>query len=384
MVTPLHGESKPTPSDRTYRRAVLSTRRTPPPLLIDAIGRVRAGLGFLHRSTAPGNIALFELAQGAWVTQALYAAVTLRIADHLGGGPLSADEVARRVGADPKATYRLMRALASKGVFGLCRDGRFTLTPLGRALRWGDEGSMAPMIALVGSREHWEHWGRLTDAVRTGDTAAEQIRGMPMFDYLETNPGYAKVFHDAMTGVSHLAIDAAVPVYDFSDRRRIVDVGGGHGALLAAVLRRTPAATGVLFDLPSVVAGAAAVLGPAGVTSRCTTTGGSFFASVPAGGDAYLLKTVIHDWDDERALTILRNVRDAITSDGRLLLFEMVLPDGAPPHPGLLLDLEMLVHAGGRERTAGEYSELLAHAGFRQTRVIPTAGPMSIVEGVPD
>lgn len=351
--------------------------------LINGIGRVRSALGFVHRATVPGNIALLELSQGAWVTQALYAAATLRFADHLADGPLSADDVARRAGSDPGATFRVLRALASKGVFRMRRDGRFSLTPLGRALRWDDAGTMAPMIAMVGSTEHWEHWGHLVDAVRTGDTAAEAVRGMPMFDYLETNPEYAARFNDAMTGVSKIAITAAVPAYDFSAHRRIVDVGGGHGALLAAVLRSAPAAEGVLFDLPSVAAGAAPVLSAAGVSERCAITGGSFFEAVPGGGDAYLLKTIIHDWDDEKALAILRQVRSAITADGRLLLFEMVLPEGAPPHPGLFLDLEMLVHAGGRERTADEYSSLLARAGFRALRIIPTAGPMSIVEAVP-
>lgn len=359
------------------------TPKAPPLWLINGVGRVRAALGFLHRATVPGNIALLELAQGAWVTQALYASVSLRFADQLSDGPLSAVDVARRAGSDPGATYRVMRALASKGVFTLRRDGRFALTPVGRALRWDDEGSMAPMIAMVGCADHWEHWGHLVDAVRTGETAAEALRGMPMFDYLEAHPEYAAVFNNAMTGVSKMAITGVVPAYDYTVHRRIVDVGGGHGALLAAVLQAAPDAEGVLFDLPSVAAGARPLLEAAGLAGRCTVTGGSFFEAVPEGGDAYMMKTIIHDWNDERSLTILRHIRSAITADGRLLLFEMVLPDGAPPHPGLLLDLEMLVHAGGRERTAGEYAKLLAGAGFRQLRVIPTSGPMSIVEAVP-
>lgn len=357
--------------------------RTPPPWLIDGIGRVRAMLGLVHRSTVPANVALFEVTQGAWLTQALYVATKLRIADELASGPQHAEEVARRVGSDPGATYRLMRALAGHGVLKLRRDGRFALAPIGKALRWDAEGSMAPMIAMVGSPEHWEHWGHLLDAVKTGDTAAENVRGMPMFDYLETNPGYAKTFNDAMTGVSMLAIQTAVPEYDFTDRQLIIDVGGGHGALLAAVMQSAPQARGVLFDLPSVVEGAASVLEPAGVAARCRVTGGSFFESVPEGGDAYLLKAIIHDWADETALSILSHVREAMASDGKLLLFELVLPEGARPHLGLLLDLEMLIHVGGRERTASEYAELLSRAGFRQTQVIPTAGPMSIVEAVP-
>lgn len=359
------------------------TSKTPPAWLLEGVARLRAGLGFLHRSTVPANVALLELAFGAWVTQALYAAVELRIADALSAGPRSADEVARSVGADPAATFRLMRALASEGVFTLRRDGRFALAPMGRTLRWDAADSMAPMIAMVGRPEHWSHWSDLLHSVRTGATAVQKQRGTSMFEYLDTNPDYAAAFNDAMTGVSSLAIEAAVPAYDFTDRRVIVDVGGGHGALLAAVLNAAPDARGVLFDLPSVVPGAAAALDAAGVGHRSTALGGSFFESVPEGGDAYLLKTVIHDWSDDQSREILRNVRAAIAPNGKLLLMELVLPAGAPPHPGMLLDLEMLVHAGGRERTAAEYAALLASAGFHQHRVIPTAGPMSIVEAVP-
>jgi hypothetical protein len=331
----------------------------------------------------PANIALLEITQGAWLTQALYVAAELGIADELRDRPRPAADVASAVGADPGATYRVMRALAANGLLKLHRDGRFSLTRVGQALRSDYDGSMAPMIKMVGHPSHWEHWGNLLHSVRTGEPAAEKVRGMPVFDYLETQPEYAKVFNDAMTGVSTMAIDGAVPAYDFSAHKLIVDVGGGHGALLAAVLATAPEAHGVLFDLPSVIDGAGAELDRAGVSHRCTKTGGSFFESVPDGGDAYLMKTIIHDWDDEKSLTILRNIRTAIDPNGRLLLFELVLPEGAPPHPGMLLDLEMLVHPGGCERTASEYRDLLSHAGFRMTRVIGTAGPMSIVEAVP-
>jgi SAM-dependent methyltransferase len=346
------------------------------------IGRVRRVLDVASRSAVPANVALLELAQGAWLTQAIYAATKLGIADELRDGPRSADDVAKRVGADPDATYRLMRALASNGVLTL-RRGRFRLTRVGQALRSDRDGSMAPFMALIGSPEHWEHWGALLHSVRTGDTAVEKLRGTSIFEYLDTRPEYAAIFNDAMTGVSRMAIDMAVPLYDFTDRKLIVDVGGGHGALLAAVLAKAPQSQGVLFDLPSVILGAGAFLDAAAVSERCTLTGGSFFEAVPDGADAYLLKTVIHDWDDEQSLTILRNIRTAIAPDGKLLLMELLLPEGAPPHPGMLLDLEMLVHAGGRERTASEYADLLARAGFRQTRIIPTAGPLSLVEAVP-
>jgi hypothetical protein len=242
---------------------------------------------------------------------------------------------------------------------------------------------MAPMVEFIGHPKHWEDWGELLYAVRTGNVAAEKLRGMPFFDYLETDPDLAEAFNRAMTGVSEMAIENLMAAYDFSDSKVIVDVGGGHGALLAAVLRQARDARGVLFDLPSVIANAGPVLDAAGVTTRCTVIGGSFFESVPDGGDAYLLKTVVHDWDEDSALRILRNVRSVIAPVGKLLLIEMVLPEGTPWHLGMLLDLEMLVSVGGRERTASEYADLLLRAGFRQTRVIPTAGPVSIIEAVP-
>ena len=359
------------------------TRKPPPPWLINGIGHVRVGLHRLHRSTVPADLALFEIAQGAWLTQALYVTTKLGIADALADGPLRADDVARRVGSDPDATFRLMRALASASMLKQRRDGRFALTRVGQKLRSDVPGTMAPMIQFIGHPHHWADWGSLLYSVRTGKPAADELRGMPFFDYLETDPEFAAVFNDAMTGVSSMAIENLPPAYDFSDRKLIVDVGGGHGALLGAVLRNAPQALGVLFDLPSVVANAGPVLDAAGVSSRCTVTAVSFFESVPDGGDAYLLKTIIHDWAEDDALSILRNIRTAIASDGKLLLLEMVLPEGTPPHPGMLLDLEMLVAAGGRERTAAEYSELLSRAGFRQSRVIPTASPMSVVEAFP-
>jgi O-methyltransferase domain/Dimerisation domain len=357
--------------------------KTPPAAVLSSVNWFRSVLDRLHKATAPSHIAMLERGLGSWFTAALHAAVQLGIADELTDGPRSADEVARRVGTHPEATYRLMRTLASRSVFKLRRDGRFELTRLGRALRSDDPESMAPMLTFVGSRQHWEHWGHLLHSVRTGRTAVEGLRGAEIFDYLDTDPEFAEVFNDAMTGASRAVLENAVPAYDFSDCRLIVDVGGGQGGLLAAVLNRAPQAGGVLFDRPSVVASAESVLAPAGVWDRCAAVGGSFFESVPAGGDTYLLKAIVHDWDDPQAVAILRNVRAAIADGGRVLLWEMVLPDGAPNNLGFLLDLEMLVSAGGRERTAAQYAGLLSDAGFRLTRVVPTASPLSIIEAVP-
>ena len=363
--------------------AVASSPKAPPAWLLNGIGRLRSGLGLLRQSTVPANVAALEMIQGAWLTQAMYVASKLGIFDVLATGAATADDIANRVQAHPAATYRLMRALAANAILKQGRDGRFTLTRTGQALRSDAPGSMAPMLQFVGHPKHWEHWGQLLYSVRTGKTSAEMLRGMPIFEYFETDPDLAETFNNAMTGVSAMAIETLMPAYDFRRFGTIVDVGGGHGALLAAVLTQAGNARGVLFDLPSVAAGADPVLAAAGVSDRCTVIGGSFFEAVPEGGDIYLLKTIIHDWDEDSALAILRNVRAAMAPDGTLALIELVLPEGAPAHPGMLIDLEMLVAAGGRERTAAQYAELLGRAGFRQTRVVPTAGPMSLVEAVP-
>ncbi len=352
--------------------------KTPPAAVLNAVNAFRGGLQRLRQATVPASVAVMELGFGGWLTQALVAAVRLGVADALSDGPLTADEVAHRVGTDPRATYRLMRALASNSVLKLRRDGRFALTRTGRALVSDNPASVAPMVAFVGHAAHREHWSNLEHSVRTGETAVSKVRGMSFFEYTDTDPELAQVFNDAMTGASSVAIESAVPAYDFSSSKLIVDVGGGHGALLAAVLRQAPDTRGVLFDLPQVVAGAGATV--ADVASRCDIQGGSFFESVPAGGDTYLLKTVIHDWDDEQSCAILRNVRAAIAPGGKVLLFEMVLPEGAPNHLGLVLDLEMLVAAGGQERTRREYAQLLSQAGFELQRVVPTTSPLAIVE----
>lgn len=357
--------------------------KAPPVRVIRTIDRLRAGLHRLGQSLAPGNVGVLDLITGGWNTQSVYVAAKLGIADELAGGPRSARDVARQVGSDPDATYRLMRALAGRGVLRHRRDDTFALTRIGQALRSDTDGSLRDMALFIGHPTHWQGWGQLLHAVRTGETATRKLHGTGFFEHLGTDPELAEVFNNAMTAMNALARDALVAAYDFTGFRRIVDVGGGHGGLLGAILAGAPDAHGVLYDLPSVVAGAGPVLRAAGVADRCTVADGSFLDSVPAGGDAYVLKSIIHDWDENAGLAILRNVRAAIDPDGKLLLLEMVLPDRASAHFGEMLDLEMLVTAGGRERTRTEYAELLRRAGFRLKRVIDTGSPMAIVEAVP-
>lgn len=355
-------------------------RTLPPVRVVQAIDRVRAGLATLYRSSVPGNIALLELATGAWTTQVLYVAAKLGLADRLAAGPAHARDIAAQVGADPDALYRLMRALTSRGALKQRRDGRFALTAVGEALREDADGSLRDMVLFIGHPARWADWGSLQYSVQTGRPAAEKLRGVPFFSYLATDPEFAAVFNNAMTAASGLSNDVALQAYDFTDARLVVDVGGGHGAVLTTILRSAPHAAGILYDLPAVVDGAGALFEEAGVAHRCTVTGGSFLESVPGGGDLYVMKNIIHDWSDAESLIILRNIRTAIADGGRLILLEMVLPERASSFIGHMLDLEMLLMVSGKERTRAEYAQLLRQAGFRLTRVIPTVSPISVIE----
>ncbi|WP_197373580.1 methyltransferase [Mycolicibacterium baixiangningiae] len=357
--------------------------KVPPQRLVRTLDRVRAGLARLHRSSAPGNIALLELGIGAWTTAALYSAARLGIADELASGPARAAEVAARVGADPDGVYRLMRALASRGVFAQRTDGSFALTRIGAALRSDTEGSLRDAVLFIGHPIRWADWGHLEHSVRTGQTAFADLHGSSFFDYLAHDPEFAEVFNRAMTANSSLADEVALAQYDFTGFRLIADVGGGHGSVLATILRSAPSARGVLFDLPAVVANAAPTFTAAGVADRVTIRGGSFMESVPEGADAYVVKNIIHDWQDEDAVRILRNIRTAVADGGKLVLLEMVLPERADSFLGLMVDLEMLVAVGGRERTRAEYANLLQRSGFRLTRVLDTVTPLSIIEAEP-
>lgn len=360
-----------------------TAQRIPPARIVRVVEGVRARLQSLNQKLVPAPISLLEMITASWMTQAIHAAAKLGIADVLSDGPLSADDIAKRVGAHPDALHRLLRLLASRSIFAEQSDGRFTLTPMADALRSDSPTSMRGFALFVGGREHWEHWSMLTTSVQTGEVSVPKLRGMSFFDYLETNQEFAGVFNQAMTNVSDLAIPPIIAAYDFSDFHTIVDVGGGHGRLLAAILHQAQQARGILFDLPSVTAGALPLLKEQGVADRVTIESGSFFETVPADADAYVLKHIVHDWEESKALQILDVVRRRIGANGRLLLVEIALPKSNSPHVGNLIDMEMLLSVGGRERTAAEYTGLLARAGFKQTRVIETASPESIIEAVP-
>jgi hypothetical protein len=329
-------------------------------------------------------MALLHMVTGCWVSQALYVAAKLGIADLLHEGPQSCASLAEATQTHAGALYRVLRALASVGVLAEHEEGRFRLTPLADLLRTDAPGSLRAFAIMLGAPEHWRAWEGVLHSVRTGQPAFDHVFGSPLFQYFSTHPEAARIFDDAMTSRSGQENIAIVAAYDFAAIHTVVDVGGGQGTLLASILGVHPNTRGVLFDLSHVIAPTRARIERTGQAARWECVAGDFFAAVPAGGDCYLLKKVIHDWDDERAKHILTNCRTAIPDTGRLLLIEPLIPPGNEASFNKLLDLLMLVwNAGGRERTEREHQSLLASSGFHLSRVIPTRSGVSIIEAVP-
>ena len=329
---------------------------------------------------------LLELIHGYRVTQVLYTAASLGIAEALRSGPCGARDLAATVGAHEPSLVRLLNALISLGLVETGSDGRYDLTHTGRLLDGQNPGSVRAVILYEGLQSY-EHWRELVDSVRTGLNVYQRRYGVDAWTYRRTTDREGeKLFDGAMQEHSASRVAAVVEAYDFSGLGTIIDVGGGRGSLIAGILMAYPTVRGVLFDQAAVIAGAHAVLAPSGVAERCRVVGGSFFESVPPGGDAYILSVVIHDWDDEPASVILGNCRRAMPTSSRLLLIERVLPDrpAAASHlTSYLNDLNMLHSLSGRERSEAEYRTLLARSGFRLARVVATQSPFAVVEAWP-
>jgi hypothetical protein len=334
----------------------------------------------LNQRLTPAPAAIFEMILAGWTSQAITVAAQLGVADALADGPLPIDVLASRVDADADALRRLLRALISRGIFRQGRDGRYELNPLSDTLRSDAPVSMKSAAQFYGSHEQRERWTLLVDSIRTGNAVVAALRGKESFEYFAENPELAALFNQTMTSISELTDATVVAGYDFSVYPTIVDVGGGHGPLLATILAAAPASRGVLSDLSTVVADAPNLLRERNVADRVRIEEGSFFDRVPGGGDAYVLKNIIHDWPDEKAVQILRSVRAAAGPQATLLLVELVIPRHNRDFPGKWADLEMMLNLGARERTAAEYRDLLSQAGFRMTRVVQTASPLSVVE----
>ena len=326
---------------------------------------------------------LNQMICGYWQSQCVYVAAKLGIADLLTDGPLSAEDLAGKTGTHPLSLYRLLRALASVGVFAEEPEGRFTLTPAAALLRNDVPGSQRAMAIMMGE-EHFRAWGDLLYSVQTGKPAFERIFGQPVFEFLSQNPEQAAIFDKAMVGVHGRETAAILDAYDFSAFPSLADIGGGNGSTLCGILGRHPRLHGTLFDLPGVIERASRKIEEAGLSNRMHLVAGDFFQSAPNGADAYLLRHIIHDWDDDKAVRILQNVHRAIDRNGRLLVVESVIPPGNEPFFGKLLDLTMLVIPGGRERTEDEYHSLFGQAGFRLARIVPTDAEVSVIEGIPE
>ncbi len=331
-------------------------------------------------------VSLREMITGMRVTQLIYVAAKLGIADLLRDGSKSIDELASKVGAHPLALYRVLRALASLGIFAEVGNRQFELTALAGPLRDQVPGSLRAVAIMNGDEWRWKPWGDLLNCVKTGDTPFHRVLGMSQWEYLTKNAEAGTIFNKMMSGSTERTAKAVVEAeaYDFSGVNRVVDLAGGHGALIAAILKRYPDVQGVLFDLPHVAEQARKRLTDAGLAKRCEVIGGDIFASVPQGGTVYILSQVVHDWDDDRAIAILKNCYRGMKDKAKLLLVEKILPAHADQSVAvLMLDVHMMVTTGGRERTETEYRALLDAAGFRVTNVIPTQSPMSVVECVP-
>jgi O-methyltransferase domain/Dimerisation domain len=333
-----------------------------------------------HGPSSPARI--LDLISGMWAARAVGAFARLGIADQLAAGPRTAAELAPAVGADETALYRLMRAVVSIGVLTRKSGGRFGLTAFGQCLRSGVPGTMRAAIASEVDTVHWACWGQLDDCLRTGKPAFEKVFGLanPWDYYRDKNPDEGRLFSENMTAQSGAEVQAVLRAYSFKGARLVVDVGGSHGAFLGAVLKRVPQARGILFDQPDVVGHAHQALSELGVAARSERVGGNFFESVPAGGDLYLLKHILHDWSDEECVRILRCVREAMTPDARVAVVEMPLLEGGGAPFASLLDINMLVCLTGKERTSVEYAELFRRAGLKMTGVTATQSPIAVIE----
>lgn len=328
----------------------------------------------------PPPIQMLQIVSGFWVARCVYVLAKLGIADLIKDAPKTTDELATATGTHGPSLFRVLRALASVGV--ITQDSNsFGGTPLSQTLCSGP-GSMRAFAMTELGEEHYPAWGELLHSVRTGGIAFDKAFGEPCWEFFRKNPENAQIFNDAMSGMTAQAIEAIHAVYDFAGINTIVDVGGGHGGLITGILKKNPSMRGILFDAPPVIAGAKSHVEESGLDDRCQLIEGDFFKAVPEGGDAIVMKWIIHDWNDEQSVAIMKSCHRALPTNGKLILIEAVVPATAEPHFSKFIDLNMLVVTGGRERTEEEFQKLYEASGFRLTSVVPTESPFSVIEGV--
>lgn len=325
---------------------------------------------------------IIKLVFGFMASQAVSVAARLGIADHLLDGPKTAEALAAAVQAHPGAVYRMMRALSGLGVFREEPTGTFALGRTGKYLCKSAPNEIGGFSAFFCAQWHWPIWSELFYSVKTGMPAFEKTLGEPFFDYLDRHPVQARSFNAGMTSFSGHTCDAIVAAYDFSGISTLMDVGGGHGLLLCSILKKYPGLRGTLFESSSVIDGAHPVIDGYGLSDRLALVSGNFFDRIDAKADAIMMKHIIHDWDDERSLKILRNCRAALPENGKLLIVEMVIPEPNQASIGHLLDLQMLVFMNSHERTEAQYDDLFRQCGFKLAHVHPTASPFSIIEAI--
>jgi hypothetical protein len=324
---------------------------------------------------------MLRLMFGKHITYSLSAVARLGVADHMNGTPSELEDLARRTGAHAPSLYRVMRMLAALGVFEETPGKRFALTPVGELLKTGTPGSIRHLAIAFGDPWSTRAFEHFTHCVCTGNDGVTKAWGKNVFELFADIPDQAEVFHHAMSEFSAAAGQAVVEAYDFSGISRLADVGGGHGMLLTSVLKRYPKMAGVLYDLPEVVAGAPANPFFGECKDRIEVQSGSFFERVPAGCDAYILKHIIHDWSDEHCRKILSLIREQLPPRGRVLLCELVIPEGPGPAPAKFVDLEMLaLTVGGKERTKAEFRSLFQSAGLDLVRIVETQSPVCVIE----
>lgn len=330
----------------------------------------------------PPEAIMFQLLFGTVVQKGIYVIAELGIADLVNEKPMSAEELAEKTSTDSASLYRVLRMLAGVGCFSENSEGKFELTPLAALLLKDNLNSMRDFALMMGNDWSWQTVKNLKYSVETGKMAHEKSFGKTSWEYFEEDTEVGEIFNRAMTSNSLAAVSPIVEGYDFSSFGKIADIAGGHGILLSGILKANPNTRGILLDIPSVIAGSGKFFETAGVENRVEKVSGDFFESVPAGADTYIMKHIIHDWDDEESIKILKNIHSAMNPDGKVLIIEMVVPEGNEPSPAKILDIQMLMFTGGKERTAKEYAELLGKSGFTMTQVIPTHSPMQIVEAV--
>lgn len=331
------------------------------------------------KSNEPPPVQLMKFIIGRWISKPIYVAAELGIADMLEGGPRSIEELAQETETHAPFLYRILRALASVGIFSENDNRKFELTPMAEYLKTGAMRSIAQMFNSEWNDKAWEYF---LDSVKTGETAFEMAHGLPVADWLEKNPQAAKIFNEAnaiKAAVSHRAI---VDAYDFSGINTLTDVGGGFGFLMSEILTANPSLKGVILDVPSVIRETKRIIREREIEDRCQAIEGDFFVHIPSGSDAYLLSNILHDWPDDKCQQILASCHKAMRINSKLLAMEMIIPSGNEPSVAKLLDLEMLVITGGRERTEAEYKEIFESSGFKLTRIIPTKENVCIIEGI--